>query len=289
MGVPREALGLMALARASGADFANTVTIGRHRLSMPKDLVVQFLQERGRDDLAARFSQAPGDGYCECLLKTAFAAEKVTSIDVSSYEGASLIHDMNTPIAPASYSMVLDFGTLEHVFNVPVAFDNVAKLAAQGGYILHMLPCNNFVGHGFYQFSPEFFFQIYAPERGFKGTRVFVVRGGAPEIWYEVRAPRELRRRVDITSREQLHLLVLTQKVGEPASLATCPVQQSDYVEVWRQGARQTPVARPMPTAPFVREALAGLRHLRKVARKSLSRRRSDISRRRLRELVPGF
>lgn len=291
MGVHREALGLMALARAGGADFANVATIGRHRLSVPVDGVVQFLRQRHRDDIAARFAQAAGDGYCEGLLKSAFDADRVTSIDASAYENADLIHDMNTPM-PASagaYSIVMDFGTLEHVFNIPVAFDNVAKLAQRGGHILHMLPGNNFVGHGFYQFSPEFFFQVYAPERGFEGTRVFVVRGGAPDVWYEVRAPRELRRRVDITSREQLHILVLTRKVGEPLLLAEHPVQQSDYVDIWTNGQERKTKRPPYAWELAVKDALASIRQSRKIDRKLVTKSRQDLTRRNLRDLVPTF
>jgi hypothetical protein len=154
VGVNKGALGLLAQARASGADFSRVATIGRYRLSATMDYVEQFLRERGRADLAEKLAAEPGDGYCEPLLKIAFGAGVVQSIDASSYENADIIHDMNTPIdRPERYSMVLDFGTLEHVFNVPVAFDNLAMLAAPSAHILHLLPSNNFVGHRFYQFS----------------------------------------------------------------------------------------------------------------------------------------
>lgn len=291
MGVNKGALGLLALARANGADFSRVATIGRYRLSATMDYVEQFLRERRRADLAEKLAAAPGDGYCEPLLKIAFGAGVVQSIDASSYENADIIHDMNTPIdRPERYSMVLDFGTLEHVFNVPVAFDNLAKLAAPNAHILHMLPSNNFVGHGFYQFSPELFFQIYSPERGFSGTRVFGAPGGTPELWYEVKSPRELRKRVDITSRDQLNILVMTQKTGEPAPLVQKPVQQSDYVEVWDKGEAVVKVERRRGAFErSVRDALNGVRARRKVGRKDLTRARSDIIRRPVRELVPTF
>ena len=291
MGVNKGALGLLALARSSGADFSRVATIGRYRLSATMDYVEQFLRERGRADLAEKLSAEPGDGYCEPLLKIAFGAGVVQSIDASSYENADIIHDMNTPIdRPERYSMVLDFGTLEHVFNVPVAFDNLAKLASPNAHILHMLPSNNFVGHGFYQFSPELFFQIYSPERGFSGTRVFGAPGGTPETWYEVKSPRELKKRVDITSRDQLNILVMTQKTGDPVPLVQKPVQQSDYVEIWDQGEEIVKAERRRGALERgVRDALNGVRARRKAARKDLTRARSDIIRRPVRELVPNF
>jgi hypothetical protein len=291
VGVNKEALGLLALARASGADFSRVVTIGRHRLSAAPEYVDHFFRQRGRADLAMQLAANQGDGYCEPLLKIAFGAGVIQSIDASSYENADIIHDMNTPIEAAErYSIVGDFGTLEHVFNVPVAFDNMAKLAAPNAYILHMLPSNNFVGHGFYQFSPELFFQIYSPERGYTGTRVFGAPGSTPDIWYEIRAPRDLKSRVNITSRDQLHMMVMTQKTGDPVPLVQKPVQQSDYMDIWDQGEEKLKTTRRRGEVErVVRDALNGLRQRRKVGRKDLTRARSDIIRRPVRDLAPTF
>jgi hypothetical protein len=291
MGVNREGLGLLALARASGADFSRVMMIGRQRLDLEVASVDQFFRERGRADLAAQLAAAPGDGYCESLLKIAFGAKVVQSIDASDYERADFVHDMNMPIALVErYSVVVDFGTLEHVFNVPVALDNVATLAAKGAFILHILPSNNFVGHGFYQFSPELFFQVYAEERGFSGTRVFAAPGGTPDLWYEVRSPKELGRRVDITSRDQMHVVVITKKVAEPVALIQAPVQQSDYVETWNRGPSKSKSARrDSELERMAKGALSRVRQQRKVSRKDVRRQRSDVAPRRLRDLVPSF
>lgn len=291
MGVNATNLALMALARAGGADFTRVVSIGRYRLNIGIDELEDFFQQRGRSDLAARVATDMMDGYCEKLIKAAFESAVVQSIDASDYEHADILHDMNTQMAPKeTYSVVLDFGTLEHVFNVPVAFDNVARLCALNGHIMHMLPANNLVGHGFYQFSPEFFFQIYAPERGFESTRVFAAPDSNPSVWYEIKAPREMGARVNMTSRDQLHLLVLTQKIREPAPLATCAVQQSDYVQLWNKEKRTAPEQRRRGAAErFVRAAFDTMRHRRKVARKDVAADRSDITRWRVRTLVESF
>lgn len=58
------------------------------------------------------------------------------------------------------YSMVLDGGSLEHVFNFPVAVRNCMQMLQVGGHYLAITPANNFMGHGFYQFSPELYFSI---------------------------------------------------------------------------------------------------------------------------------
>jgi hypothetical protein len=292
MGVNASNLALMALARTEGADFSRVVTIGRYRLEMSIDELEDFFRRRGRDDLSARASHDISDAYCEKLIKVAFGSAVVQSIDASAYEHADILHDMNTPVdACEPYSVVLDFGTLEHVFNLPVAFDNVARLCGLGGRIMHMLPANNLVGHGFYQFSPEFFFQIYAPERGFEGTRVFAVADGDPNSWYELKAPRDMHARVNITSRDQLHLLVLTTKVREQESLVCRPVQQSDYVALWNKSARKAPTSvRRGPLSRVVRALFNKIRHRRKMARRDVAAHaRADVARRDVLSLAPNF
>lgn len=286
MGVDASALSLLALARTKGADFSRTVTIGRHRLDVPSEDLEDFFRAHGRDDLARIAPQM--SGYCETLLTQAFGAREVKSIDASDYEQASIIHDFNTPMrGNETYSAVIDLGTLEHVFNVAVAFDNVAQLAAPGAHILHVLPANNLVGHGFYQFSPEFFFQLYAPERGYTGTRVFAAPGGQPDVWYEVRAPRDVGARVNITSRDQLYLLVLTQKVGDPVPLTEKPIQQSDYMALWGQEQRSAKAKpRRSPVERWLRSAFTSLRHRTKVARRDVSTARPDLTPVRVRALI---
>ncbi len=287
MGVNAAALGLMALARAEGADFTRVMTLGRQGLHLPPPLLAAFFRRRGREDLAEQLLAAPGDGYCEQLLKLAFGAQEVVSLDASDYENASVVHDMNTPLKPAvQFPVVMDFGTLEHVFNVAVAFDNVAALCAAGGRILHVLPGNNMSGHGFYQFSPEMFFQIYSAQRGYANTRVFAAPEGTPEVWYEVRAPHDLRKRIDITSRDQLYILALTQKIAAPTPLAERAVQQSDYLALWGDAAQ--PSANPTRRIPRL-SALDSLRHRVKVARRDVAAARADMVRRRVLDLIPRF
>jgi hypothetical protein len=281
----------MALARKSGADFSRVITIGRQQLTIGAGELEEFFRARGRDDIAARVASDASDGYCETVIRAAFGAETIHSVDASNYEKASLVHDMNTPLgAHEQYSVVLDLGTLEHVFNVPVGFDNAAALCARGGYIMHMLPSNNCSGHGFYQFSPEFFFQIYSEARGFAGTRVFAAPMGSQEVWYEVRAPHTLKSRVNVTSRDELYLLVLTQKVGDPKPLAQCPVQQSDYEQLWA-AENQKPKAqrRRNQIEQWARTLTNGLRHRKKMASRDATSPRADMVRHRVLDLTRRF
>src|SRR6266487_2558536 len=90
--------------------------------------------------------------FSEDLLK-AFGCAEVQSLDVSDYEGAGIIADLNQPI-PAEfveqYSLVIESGSFEHVFNQRAAFENIFKIIKLNGRLLFITPCNGFCGHGFY-------------------------------------------------------------------------------------------------------------------------------------------
>ena len=53
--------------------------------------------------------------------------QHVESIDNSVYENASIIHNMNiqTPTNATKYNYIFDGGTIEHIFNIPQAFENI--------------------------------------------------------------------------------------------------------------------------------------------------------------------
>ena len=64
--------------------------------------------------------------------------------------------------------MVVDGGTLEHVFDYPTALRNAMRMVRVGGHLILNAPVNNFPGHGFYQISPELFFRVLSPQFGFR-------------------------------------------------------------------------------------------------------------------------
>ncbi len=88
----------------------------------------------------------------------------VTTLDVSTYEEADIICDLNQPL-PAElehrFDLIVDGGTLEHVFDVRQALMNINRMLRPGGRIIHMSPASNYLEHGFYQFSPTAFFDYY--------------------------------------------------------------------------------------------------------------------------------
>jgi hypothetical protein len=168
--------------------------------------------------------------FCEDFLIKHLGASIVESFDFSAYEGATHVVDMNMPIhAPREYNTVIDFGCIEHIFNAPQALKNISVLCAAGGQIIHVLPANNFCGHGFWQFSPEVFFSLYSHENGYRDTEVFLADLKKCDRWFEVIKPSG-GRRAQVTSSRPLYVMCRTRKSG---LVSHDSVQQSDYLVAW--------------------------------------------------------
>ncbi|QOZ70619.1 methyltransferase domain-containing protein [Bradyrhizobium arachidis] len=94
---------------------------------------------------------------------------ELSSMDVSRYEGADFEFDLNNEDLPTElvgrFGVVLNGGTLEHVFHVPNALTNITRMLKPGGLAIHILPMSNCIDHGFYQFSPTLMLDYYAAAR----------------------------------------------------------------------------------------------------------------------------
>jgi hypothetical protein len=177
----------------------------------------------------------------ECLREP-LGIDEVVAVDASSYEGARLVHDLNTPIPVghhSKYDLVIDGGTLEHVFNIPVALTSCMQALRAGGRYLGVNPVNNLVGHGFYQFSPEFYFRVFSSENGFRldkielqESRYPIVELGYVSRKYEPIDPAAMSARGELITSRPLMARVLATKVADVFPFSQWP-QQSDYLAAW--------------------------------------------------------
>lgn len=236
MGIDNNSAKFLFAARAAGVSFQNVATLGRQNFS-PDTRELQGLLKLGKRDLSADRLLADSHGYAEKFFEF-LGAKETTAIDHSDYEGAQIVTDLNAPIAPAlknRFSAIFDGGCLEHVFNFPQAIANCMAMLRPGGHFLGVTPANNYCGHGFYQFSPELFFRVFAPENGFL-LRALLIKEKAK--WYRVIDPRWHRGRVELLNTRPTCLFVLAQKTEERAPFAQ-PPQQSDYVEKWESEGQE--------------------------------------------------
>jgi len=99
----------------------------------------------------------------------ALGFDEVLAVDASSFEGADIVHDLNLPglasHLPGGCDFAVETGTAEHLFHIPNYLQNIAQILKVHGHVMHLVPVNNFVDHGFYQFSPTLFHDYYKANR----------------------------------------------------------------------------------------------------------------------------
>lgn len=105
--------------------------------------------------------------------------DSIETLDYSDFEGADHVVDLNHDGLPedlrGKFDVVLDSGTLEHVFHVPNAMKNIISLVKVGGRIIFLSPSSNHMDHGFYMFSPTFFADYFLANK-FEINTGYVVR-----------------------------------------------------------------------------------------------------------------
>ena len=203
----------------SNYNFGKVLSLGKINNLLTKD---DF------QNLELKFSN---ENYADNILKEIFKFETLECLDYSSFEGAEIIHDLNFPIISADkqFDTILDFGISEHVFNIAQCIFNIIKLTKINGSIIHCLPANNNCGHGFWQFSPELFFNLYKKKNGFTKTEIFLINLHDQTFWYKVNI-QKLGERLEINSSEPLYLIVKTIKENE---VNFTSINQSDYEHQW--------------------------------------------------------
>ncbi len=235
MAITNTCLRFFIYGKKQGVSFRKTATLGRLENKISQNLPLD-LKSRHPDLInpeIINFEEKFGETVFHSL-----GAEIVESLDYSNYERANIIADLNLPL-PAElhnkYTVLVDGGTLEHVFNFPQAIMNCMNLIQPGGHFIGFSPANNLMGHGFYQFSPELYYRVFSKENGFGETQVFMISAGFETDtinMFTVADPESIRERVTLTSTQPGYLLVISRKIQQ-TSTNPFIVYQSDYTGLW--------------------------------------------------------
>lgn len=155
----------------------NVLTLGRQNvLELPKNLKFEYKKME----------------YAEDFINSLLPWAKVDSIDISSYENATYVADLGKELPShlvtmkQKYDLVIDFGTLDHLYNIPKALFNASSFLKEKGTILHALCANNWINHGFYQISPDLFYSVYSEKNGYVNTEVFLANCNDNKHFYKV-------------------------------------------------------------------------------------------------------
>lgn len=294
MGLDTPSVKFLCAAKRLGVDFTTTAMIGRQVFFSNTTAVARVFSALGVEENADNFVRENNHSFAEPYFRL-LGARSIISLDYSPYEAATNLHDMNLPIPDSlreRFTAVHDGGTLEHVFNAPQALKNCMEMLQIGGHFLQVSPANNYMGHGFWQFSPELVFRVFAPANGFRIRAVLLHEVVPDGKWYTVTDPDRTHSRVELCNAVQTYILTVAQRVAAAEIFAT-PPQQSDYVALWKASPEKPfePGADPVRPSLLSQASVAAkqsLGHLPPRLKKALRAAWTPLPRRRARP-TQGF
>ena len=182
------------------------------------------------------------DGFAEPFFDR-IGYPPIQSMDFSSYEGCDIVQDLNEPPADAlreSFDVIIDGGTIEHVFNTPQALDTVFHMLRPGGIFISINGITGWAGHGFYQFSPELVWRYWGDARGCKVHRCIAAStdpGLEPRNAADTGKSGQRFRGKGMDGRWYLYYVIEKSNDANQAERIT-NTSQADYVVRWTSGQK---------------------------------------------------
>ncbi len=172
----------------------------------------------------------------------ALGFSELHQLDASPYEGADTIVDLNIRGVPAElrdrFDVIYNGGTLEHVFHLPNALENLHHLLTVDGRIIHAGPASNAIDHGFYSCSPTLFLDFYSAN-GYAVETLSVVRvEGRPGLatsWTVLDYDREEFGRIGLGGLDDAYYTVFCVVSRQPESTGDAIPQQGVYDGLWQR------------------------------------------------------
>ena len=235
---------LVRLSNLEGLDGKTILTLGRQSINVkPMHLAISRFRSTlmgGRQLISLR----PGNrdvssfNWLDEFLVACGAAE-ARSLDVSAYEGASDVADLQDP--PPGHlinwaDLILDFGTSEHVFDIQAVYRSVFSMLRFNGLYVGILPRSGWGDHGLYQFNPEFA-HVLKNKYDWDLELFSTVVDASSATWHRYEDfgvdPPVVRRAI----KRRSYLVMFLRKTGESSAHQTGPSQQSiRYTEAFHVG-----------------------------------------------------
>ncbi|AMK75097.1 MULTISPECIES: hypothetical protein [Methylomonas] len=158
MGINAEMVRLIANIRSGSAlRGGSVIEIGAQDVCVVPDVISRILQEYAIPCSEKSITNAKD-------LYSLLGYADYQCIDASGIQDA-LLMDLNNDIREfygffQEYDLVTNLGTAEHCFNQFSVFKNLHDLCKLGGLMVHALPAQGNVNHGFYNYHPRFFLDL---------------------------------------------------------------------------------------------------------------------------------
>lgn len=165
-----EIVNILRTVKANGISGKSIIMIGKQDLNIDMSVMLKTIKNMGIDyDISIAEELLKNEFLDSFLFFRMLGFSEVSALDYSDFEGADICFDLNNPLPEEyieRYDYVLNGGTIEHVFNIAQAVNNISKMVKKGGFIIHISPVAGWINHGFYSISPSFF-QDYLISNGF--------------------------------------------------------------------------------------------------------------------------
>lgn len=269
MGIPGNGVKMIHRAWKDGVKLGDVLTIGQLNLSIHRHHLHDLL---AGDDLCGKDDFPQVEKYTTEELLRLYGANSVQSLDYSNYEGCGIVHDLNKPFPEKlkhTFDAVIEGGTTEHIFNPCMSLKNCADAVKVGGrlFIFQMGPNNG--GHGFFSFSPEWFFRALSPEYGFEIELLLLYEWNKPDTIFSVKDTTDAH----FFSKNPTRLLIQAKRVGIGKSFLEEAPNQLIFSKLWEQDAETRKKGRPRGNPSFLHgrpwyEKWKWRRYLRRKMRK---------------------
>lgn len=166
-----EIIKFLQIANINGIKNKTLAMMGKQDININLKNFIKTIRDLGYDydqDIAARIGENDCVDAFEFFKMLGF--KEVHALDYSKFEGADIVFDLNEELPEnlnGAFDYVINGGTLEHVFDIAKAMDNMSNMVKKDGFIMHISPAVGWVNHGFYSISPTFF-QDYYSANGFQ-------------------------------------------------------------------------------------------------------------------------
>jgi hypothetical protein len=178
----------------------NVLQLGRQSINFNESELTAFFQKElgatvnrktsaGNDDINTELGKRHGSVSDQRFFQM-FGVGSLSSMDVTGYEGANIIHDLNYPVPEelhGKFDFIIDGGTFDHLVDIRTAFINVMRMLKTGGRVFGWNAASNFTGTAAYcSFGANLFYDFYATNK-FADVKVFIANvpmgGGTNDMW----------------------------------------------------------------------------------------------------------
>lgn len=190
----------------------------------------------------------------------ALGIDSIKALDVSDYEGAEIVHDLNRPLPDRLESIadfIVDGSTLDNVFDPAMTLRNYARLLRPGGRLI-AVNALSLLEEAYTLCSPDWFLDFFL-ENGFVDCKVYVCTGFAGSYnsyWFDTDfLARTRATRLSLFPAKWLRYYTVVFAEKGAASISELAPEQAPYRSAanWERYAAQLSIVHRSPRPHLAR------------------------------------